>query len=873
MAKTSNIMLPDGSTIAVPAWASEDTMNQVVNYMAATNKVDQKFISVLKNTGGDIDNLQESISKLVTGVKNSNTKEKKSQEDLEAAKSLRGAANTIVKASNFFGDSEKPLSGMVGAMGSLNSSLKGLDEDFLEKLMPETSKLGGFMKKYGKTVDVAADAGLAYLGWNAAKFEQFAEAQSKAIDAGAIFYNSKGAFDNLYTRTMKTGVTYSTMLDTVGQFGGTMTALGGSVSAGTDNFISMYGNLNKMTDQFGDLGLTNKELLVQYSEFAEYARLSGQLMGATADGGDKVNNAFTQLQIEAAGLANLTALGKSDAIRRQLGALTDPILTMGVSNLRSQGKEMEAKVVEDFTRQLGLVAPDHPLMQEFLDAFTLEIGETSGNIDNFSLERRIANNNPQLLAAIQKSMPELITGIDTMIKEGDLNSAKGQQFILTQLANIETSKEFMSSLQGGSVGAIILQLQASGFKISKDFDAFLKLSESDREAYFENTKKVLDVSGNSVVTMNNATTTFLTLQEKMTMPIQGTAEMFDLIGTSLRKGAGKIKDFFGIGDGFGEVYEDGDKSVNPNGPDIALNQQPIAEPSNSSYSADDFSFTNNPKQTADSLNSIAPEFRDRFATMLTNYNSQYGSEGYKIDITDGLKTLTEQNDLFNSGDSTLRAGETWSNFSAAANMSIYKDGELLDSNDNTVAYENLNNVANNVGLKTTESNSAIIPSELPTVVPSYLTAKSISGAGVPELSHAATTYSSSLRDDMVPVKSPSKNKAMGFAPRKHGGPVSSNTPYLVGDSLGLDNAELFVPDQSGSIISNKELKSIITDDSDLTGNNKSSIINRSDLDQEYDSVIRNKAQTVTMLNGLRETIKLMNADKKSKYRNDMINSV
>jgi len=38
-------------------------------------------------------------------------------------------------------------------------------------------------------------------------------------------------------------------------------------------------------------------------------------------------------------------------------------------------------------------------------------------------------------------------------------------------------------------------------------------------------------------------------------------------------------------------------------------------------------------------------------------------------------------------------------------------------------------------------------------------------------------------------------------------------------------------------------------------------------------VIRNKAQTVTMLNGLRETIKLMNADKKSKYRNDMINSV
>ena len=36
MAKIHNITMPDGSTIPVPAWATEDTMSRVAGFMAAS---------------------------------------------------------------------------------------------------------------------------------------------------------------------------------------------------------------------------------------------------------------------------------------------------------------------------------------------------------------------------------------------------------------------------------------------------------------------------------------------------------------------------------------------------------------------------------------------------------------------------------------------------------------------------------------------------------------------------------------------------------------------------------------------------------------------------------------------------------------------
>jgi len=328
MAKVHNITLPDGTTIPVPAWATEDTMTQVAGYMAASNKVDQKFLGLMKGLGADVTDLQREISSLVTGVKNTTKNETALDAADATSKGFKNIANSVMKASNFFGDAEKPMTSLVSATGTLTDGLKGLDEGFIKRLMPEGSALGKFFGKFGGTLDVATDAGLALLGWNAAKFEQFADAQKLALEAGAIFYSSGDQFDQLYSRSMDAGVSYNNMMEAVNQFGGTLTGLGGSVSAGTDNFIHMFDNLNDMADGFGDLGLTSKDMLNQYGQFLEYARLSGRLGNATLDAGDKINKSFIDLTIESAGLANLTALSKSEAMSRQLAAMTEPLTAL-----------------------------------------------------------------------------------------------------------------------------------------------------------------------------------------------------------------------------------------------------------------------------------------------------------------------------------------------------------------------------------------------------------------------------------------------------------------------------------------------------------------------------------------------------------------
>ena len=206
--KVSNIILPDGTTVTVPAWASESTMEQVVNYMAATNKVDQKFLTLMKGLGSDVQGLQQSISELVQNVnKNTENVKEAKEEDVNLAKGITGVAKSVMKVSGFFGDTRAPLSGMVNAVGSAVDSVKN-STPAIRRVIGSTGELSEGLQFFGSALDVGIDAVLAYAGWNAAKLEQFAEAQSRIIDAGAIFYSSGEQFDMLYSSSLDAGVPY-----------------------------------------------------------------------------------------------------------------------------------------------------------------------------------------------------------------------------------------------------------------------------------------------------------------------------------------------------------------------------------------------------------------------------------------------------------------------------------------------------------------------------------------------------------------------------------------------------------------------------------------------------------------------------------------
>jgi len=972
MAKVHNITLPDGTTIPVPAWATEDTMQQVTQYMAATNKVDQKFLGLMKNLGVDVNDLQQELSTLVTGVKSSTKNKTALDAANEAGKGYKTVANAVMKASNFFGDAEKPMTGLVSAAGTLNEGLKNLDDGFMKRLAPEGSKLAKFFKKFGGTLDVATDAGLAYLGWNAAKFEQFADAQKAALDAGAIFYSSGKQFDELYSRSLDAGISYNTMMDAVNQFGGTLTGLGGSVSSGADNFLHMFTNLNETADQFGDLGLTSKDMLTQYGQFLEYGRLSGQLGGATLDAGDKINKSFINLQIESTGLANLTALSKSEAMQRQLSAMTEPLTVLGTSTLRDNGQIAQAGMVEEFVKQLGLIAPEVPEFQGLLDALGREVAETSDNIETFDIGRRLDGN---LRGALDTALgTDFIPTLNQAVRTGNMANADAETFIIESLANVSQEKLASSGAASGSILRLVQDIQAGGFLIKKNFGNYLSMSETEREKYLKETGKAMGESGKTVVMMNDATRQFFQIQDAMTLPMQGTAEMFGYISDSLEKGAEKIKAFFGLGDeedDFGKFKEDGEQTPVTDTTQAIPGNNPIERnptisqtdttfnPSGDEVAESDVDFTENSAQTTENLNSLSEHIRDRFKGTIEEFNNTYGGEGYKLLLSEGYRSVQKSNELYDSGQISTPGGQSYHNYGMAGDFQIYKDGQLVENDDND-EYTKLAEIARKHNLNNPIQNDTghFQPSELPTTVPVALStiAKTSSGNrtlmeqqavemsekilengntespepatvpdrttenddprerrrtvnsdfGMRELLEAdgelyeqlTTAYNDHVKNtlseldrranrgdkararmkatnEVYPLFADRINEALGrdavtISTMRFGGKVSAKTPYIVGDQLGLDNAELFVPEESGTIVNNTDFKTMIQNTGDLTNSTDSTIIE--DLEKEYDSLLLQKTNAVKAAQALKDTIKLIHGTKHQKARIDRINS-
>lgn len=893
MAKMNNITLPDGSTIAIPSWASEDTMSSIANYMAATNAVDKKFLTLVKNLGGDVGDLQKSISSLAVGVQQQTKNDSALDMGTALSKGMKGVAQKVQQASEFFGDAEKPMTSLVGATKTLTDGLKETNLGLLDKIAKPGSKLNKAFSQMGGVTDVAVDAGLAYLGWNAAKFEQFAEAQKKALDSGAIFYKSGETFDDLYQRSMDAGVHYGTMMDTINQFGGTMTALGGSVSMGTDNFVGMFDNLNTMADQFGDLGLSSADMLTQYAGFLEYARLSGQLGGATLDAGDKINNAFINLQIEATGLANLTAINKSEAIQRQLAAMSEPLMQLGTSTLREDGLVAQADMAETIAKQLGIIAPEAPMLQGLLDALGQELAETHDNISDFSIARRL---DPQLRSALDTAMPGFLETINQLIRTGDQGQIDANTFIIRSLANIDQTKKASAGAVSGSALRIIQDLQGAGFQIDKNYGNYLKLSQEERDAYNANIGKAMDESGKTIETMNKATTQFLQLQDFMTLPMQGTATMFENVTTALESGAQQIKEFFGIeDDGFGEIEESGsmldDTVINPIRTNPTQSSSPtnvtvpetseVFNPNDTNFTEQDFSFTANASKTANALNSMSPAVRERFASTIKAFNEQYGGEGYKVLISEGFRSNERSNQLRASGVKAASGGRSWHNYGMAGDILIYKDGKLVNDDRHGDYTSKLGDIARSYGLNNPVSNDSghFQPSEMPVAVPNSLFNKAKeSGFNANAMISLANNLSVTNLAKTPVAKLAQAEQAITDYKDNYTG--NKNSRGYRNELKRLEEArdKLAQSKQQAMEVLDKVTNSNVPTNpvtpnvelSSLTPGSSNATI--SDLDSELASVIAYKEQALNSANALAETLNIASGNKKRSEQVNIINA-
>ena len=69
MAKTTNILLPDGSTIQVPAWATETTLVGMAQQMQRTNVLTSEMLNGVKEMSDMDDEVIEAINNTINAVK------------------------------------------------------------------------------------------------------------------------------------------------------------------------------------------------------------------------------------------------------------------------------------------------------------------------------------------------------------------------------------------------------------------------------------------------------------------------------------------------------------------------------------------------------------------------------------------------------------------------------------------------------------------------------------------------------------------------------------------------------------------------------------------------------------------------------------
>lgn len=541
MAGKTQIPLPDGSTVEVPAWASESTLLAMARQAQRTNVLSNEMLKGVKELRDVDDEVIKTVTNIVEGV-GSNADSTKANQKTFLDKTV-GTAKMINSTATFFGDAEKPMTSMVGAVEHLAGKLKGPGgRDGFKKLTGKLGWVGGMMKKFGGALNVGADVALAWAGWNAAKFEQFAEVQKKMIDSGAIFYSSAKEFDTLYSDSFKAGVTYNAFSDTITNFGGAMTALGGDVSRGAKEFQGMFKTLSENTDELGDLGFQNTELMNQYAAFLETQRLVGNIDLSIANVGQKLEKGFTDLVVESTALASLTSLNRGDALQRQMAAISDTFAAAGLQNLKDNGMGDQALAAESVIRQLSLIkdqGPGSAIMEELAAAMNKNIYEFSDNIGNFDVRKDLS---AEARAAFDKTMPGFIDRINTMVRTGEMNQGEAQQFLIKEFSNMDLTKIATSGAASDSMMGSIAALQSSGVLIKKNFAQYINKSGEEINALIDETKEKLKASGSTVRAMNDASKMFLTAQQAITLPLNNLTNITQDIAGWFEENSGMIKE-------------------------------------------------------------------------------------------------------------------------------------------------------------------------------------------------------------------------------------------------------------------------------------------------------------------------------------------
>jgi hypothetical protein len=918
MADKMHTLIIGGQEVQVPAWASEQTMGQVASYMSQQAKTDATFAKVMKKVGGDLGSLTKEIQDLVGATAVDIKADDKSDTEQEKfTKKLVKGSNKLNDLMGFFGKHEKPLTAMTDGLSKMAAGAKNSagGMKMFESMMNSAS---GGMNMLGAGLNVAVDAFLAYAGWNAAKLEQFAEVQGKMINSGILMQGGAAAYDTLRKGIQDTGNTYLHLSTTLEQFGDGLLGLGDNVSDGALRFGQFYKQLDLSAESLGDLGMSSKDMLSAYGEFISYQRRTGTLNKSLNTTSAQLNQTFIDMQLESGAIASLTSLSRQEAMRAQMQGVND----YGQAALRSlegQGLTEQADLQRSIMESLGIVATKSPEVQQLLDAYNISAFKAIGNPEDFDMSAAIESFSPGLEAQLKFLGVDLVQGLEDMTKAGIAPAEGILSYVMSQIQGADQTKLAAAATAGDSWATALLAMQASFSNVDRELGNL-----SDSEAYAKaiaDNEKNMSEAAKTIKAMNEMTERFISVQETLTMDMETIAKSFDHLETAMLWAKGKfdtmmamvgydgdVNDFGGIGTDAESVFN----AVNGVIPDIAARQTnptivtepedaPEVEVEGDSAIAGiitqmrdndgllttemlenaNLEYVKNLDGAVAYLNSVLPGLSERTVAALVNYDNEIkdvvagGGPAEYIAVTGGR---TNEDTIGNTEGGLNDMGATV-NFVLMDSDSNPKDDKSAYAWD-TIFTRSLKEAGLDAGINPETGSRDIHGNQGVATVQGFdeNSLKNILGFGddVTNENIGETDANSGI----------TINGNVGPTTRRYGGDVTAGQPYIVGDELGMQTAEVFVPGQSGTILSNNEFKSSIQEtvgpaidtsiakmvgnmQSNLTNIQEPAIMNNS---QDLSELVASKKSALETVKALQQIVRRYNINEKDKINTRMLNS-
>ena len=541
-----NITLPDGTTVPVPAWASEGTMEMLAAQLGLNYSLDKKLVEEVYKINLDTSSAEktfkDAVDRIVKNQRDTAKAEEKSRERF-----VKGLASSTAGLIDKLNNTEKPLSTFLDLSKSAASGLgKGIGE-----LVGGSERGAAFLKStFGKLSSSAADLGgdvaAALLGFNVAKLEQFEEAQRTMINSGAIFFEGSRAYHNLYQRSIEAGISYTQMSKIVSEYGAGIQALGHGVSSGTDTFLQFFNDLNDSSDVIGDFGLSSEQMARSFAEYINIARLTGRLNRDTIGAQEPLANSYKTLMLETTALASLTGQSRDEILQKRMASISDPETAAALKIMRESGSVQQADLFESLVTQFAMAGEEMGAPgQQLMDAISREAFRSAENIEDFDVRGVLMATNPDLLGAFDSMDSSFIDGINQAVRTGKVAGGNILNFILKSYADLQDTGVDLARLSADASNPYlesIMAISAGSLQVSTQFRNLIDASGSELEATIRKSQAALAASGPATVAMNNITESFMKLQERITFPLDDLANVSETLASVMLDAVDWFKD-------------------------------------------------------------------------------------------------------------------------------------------------------------------------------------------------------------------------------------------------------------------------------------------------------------------------------------------